>query len=660
MKTTKRKINRAFTLIETLIVLGIMALVSVGVMLQLKSNAEKTRAKNAGEKIKELGNALQSYVSNNKAELLAAISAGDTKTLDICILTNSADCVPDGVPVEELLPQTFTNNSLLQTGYKIALKNVDNKSIDGLVYTDAPVIVGDNEPRYDLLGIATKEAGNAVGFSDDTGAKISGLNGGWSVDNADLSYGGEAGILAYRLNGIDNYDGSYLRRDGSNGMTGDLLLGNNSIKNVNSITVDNYVASQSAYFQTLRTQAIYNSGDIYTDSLNSNAVYAGVVNTNVINSDSPNKDVVFGTNSATTANGNLYAGNISANVDLYAKRDIRADRYLGVNAVVAANASCAGLPNGTMAKDSSGKIFSCQSGLWKSAALGMSDIYCPSGYIGGNYFYHSPAFTVRKVGSSWGCSGTDYYYVCLPNISAGTASWQITGSNSWSGSCSCCFPLNSLVLMANGALKAIQDVIVGDMVMGIEGRPTRVKKTLKPILGDRRVLAFKDGTHIWSEEHGHWVRNKITGKEWPWSANVARWITEMEEEMGAVGDFSKKYQGGLKDIYGIGDCPIEDVEFAGLDGFAGKEVYEIEGLAYDTPLFSPSTEDGQAIIVNGYVVGGNWDEYTTDYHQISWENGRQKILSDLGIDPEWLMSEVRKSLDKTKAEFRYEPKRLAA
>lgn len=56
MKTIKTKINRAFTLIETLIVLGIMVLVSVGIMTQLKSNAEKTRAKNAGEKIVEIGN----------------------------------------------------------------------------------------------------------------------------------------------------------------------------------------------------------------------------------------------------------------------------------------------------------------------------------------------------------------------------------------------------------------------------------------------------------------------------------------------------------------------------------------------------------------------------------------------------------------------------
>lgn len=655
MKTTKRKISRAFTLIETLIVLGIMALVSIGVMLQLQRNAEKTKAKNAGEKIKELGNALQKYVSNNKNELLAAIPAGNTKTLDICILTNSAGCAPNGVPVEEILPQTFTNNSLLQTGYKIALKNVDNKSIDGLVYTDGPVIVGDTEPRYDLLGIATKEAGNAVGFSNDTGTKISGLNGGWSIDNADLSYGGEAGILAYRLNGIDNYDGSYLRRDGSNGMTGDLLLGNNNIKNVNGITADNYMVSQNAYFQNVRTQSIYNSGDIYTNSLNASAVYAGVVNTNVINADNPNKDTVFGTNDKNTANGNLYAGNMTAKSTVKGAYINTATNGISMSgstvnthgnnwALIARDAN--GADNAVKASANGSlyinDIYLRSLGKWASQSMGGTCLNKPS-----------RPWEVGSQGeidytSSYLCS---YMYQCL------NGSWVQK-----SGGCeqSCCFPLNSLVLIADGTLKAIQDIIVGDMVMGIEGRPTRVKKTLKPILGDRRVYAFKDGTHIWSEEHGHWVRNKLTRKEWPWSANVARWISEMEEEMGAVGDFSKKYQGGLKDIYGMSNCPMEDIEFAGLDGFAGKEVYEIEGLDYNTPLFSPSTEDGQAIIVNGYVVGGNWNEYATDYHQISWDKGRQKILSDLGIDTGWLMSEVRKSLDKTKAGFKYEPIKMAA
>ncbi|WP_417276024.1 type II secretion system protein [Castellaniella sp.] len=325
MKTTRIK-KEAFTLIETLIVLGIMVLVSIGIMTQLKSSAEKTRAKNAGEKIVEVGNALQSYVSDNKAALLSKIPVGTTQTLDdICVLNSAPGCVSGGLPMAEILPKSFTNNSLLDTGYKISLKNVDNKSIDGLVYTDSAVtLAGATEkPRYDLLGYATKAAGNAVGFSNAEGDQIDGLNGGWSIKNADLPYGGGAGVLAYRTNGIDDYDGTYLRRDGSNSMTGDLLLGNNNIKNVNSLTADNYVASQNAYFQTLRTQAIYNAGDIYTDSLNAVTVFAGAVNTNVVNATNPNKDTIFGSADKNTANGNLYSGNLTANQNVTASGTVK-------------------------------------------------------------------------------------------------------------------------------------------------------------------------------------------------------------------------------------------------------------------------------------------------------------------------------------------------
>jgi len=392
----RRKTNRAFTLIETLIVLGIMALVSIGVMLQLQRNAEKTKAKNAGEKIVEVGNALQSYVSDNKVALLAKIPVGTTQTLDdICVLNSAPGCVSDGLPTAEILPKSFTNNSLLGTGYKISLKNVDNKSIDGLVYTDSAVTLGDStaEPRYDLLGYAAKIAGNAVGFSDDTGDQIDGLNGGWSVKNADLPYGGEAGILAYRTNGIDDYDGTYLRRDGSNSMTGDLLLGNNNIKNVNSLTADNYVASQSAYFQTLRTQAIYNAGDIYTDSLNAATVYAGVVNTNVINSDNPNKDTVFGSNDKNTASGNIYSGNLTA-LEKIVGNTLLASR------VVNADSSCAGFASGSIAKDVQGKILSCQSGIW-AKGLGSGSVAAMAEDIVGQFGVASiyPPFTTATSAS---------------------------------------------------------------------------------------------------------------------------------------------------------------------------------------------------------------------------------------------------------------------
>ena len=418
MKTIKRKTNRAFTLIETLIVLGIMALVSVGILIQLQKNAERTKAKNAGEKIVEVGNALQSYVSDNKMALLAKIPAGTTQTLDdICVLNSAPGCVSDGLPIAEILPQSFTNNSLLGTGYKISLKNVDNKSIDGLVYTDSAVTLGDStaEPRYDLLGYAAKIAGNAVGFSDDTGDQIDGLNGGWSIKDADLPYGGEPGVLAYRTNGIDNYDGTYLRRDGSNDMTGDLLLGNNNIRNVNSLTADNYVASQSAYFQTLRTQAIYNSGDIYTDSLNAASVYAGVVNTNVVNADNPNKDTIFGTNDRNTASGNLYIGNMTANQSVRSGKDIISGQFIQIQGTVIENTACGNtidisgnsipVPNGTLARNSQGLTLSCQGGIWK----GSSSVAFLSGFIGNGSVIPLPAGKSQSQCKWIVSSGTNYH-----------------------------------------------------------------------------------------------------------------------------------------------------------------------------------------------------------------------------------------------------------
>lgn len=171
-------------------------------------------------------------------------------------------------------------------------------------------------------------------------------------------------------------------------MIGDLLLGNNNIKNVNSLTADSYVSSQNAYFQNVRSQSIYNSGDIYTDSLNAATVFAGVVNTNVVNADNPNKDTIFGTNDRDTANGDLYSGNLTANQNITAKESVQGSVFYP-SSEVSQDAPCALI--GAIAKNVDGKIFSCQKpGLWKGNGGGLEPGRiimrgCYGGYKGGAY-----------------------------------------------------------------------------------------------------------------------------------------------------------------------------------------------------------------------------------------------------------------------------------
>ncbi|MHB1702491.1 MAG: Hint domain-containing homing endonuclease, partial [Acidobacteriaceae bacterium] len=54
--------------------------------------------------------------------------------------------------------------------------------------------------------------------------------------------------------------------------------------------------------------------------------------------------------------------------------------------------------------------------------------------------------------------------------------------------CCTCFPAGNLVLMADGEWRAIEDVLVGDLVMGADGKPAEIIGMELPLLGHRRLM----------------------------------------------------------------------------------------------------------------------------------------------------------------------------
>lgn len=338
MKKIKFK-RKGFTLIETMLVLGVMGAIVAGIWAAVGRYNDNERARNSGEKLKEVGSALNLYVQNNRNDILSLIPVGTTIRTNVCVMTGSCTGVTlgpgqviAGLPLNNILPRTFSDNSLLNTGYDITLKNFNNERVVGLVTTDAAVTLGSSNPRYDLLGTAMRAAGPSSGMSFRSGTAMTGLDGGWQLTRANsasdpdsLVWGNSAvaGLLGYRIGFDGDYDDIYLRRDGRYEMTGDLKLGNNNIKDINSITFDNYIAGQNAFFQNLRTQSIYNAGDIYTETINASKGQFGQLRTNNINSQADagaNNNVSFGRGTAGSNEDQL----IAASGKLYAR-----DIYLG-------------------------------------------------------------------------------------------------------------------------------------------------------------------------------------------------------------------------------------------------------------------------------------------------------------------------------------------
>ena len=208
----------------------------------------------------------------------------------------------------------------------------------------------------------------------------------------------------------------------------------------------------------------------------------------------------------------------------------------------------------------------------------------------------------------WNPSNFSVNYATTANY-ARTAGSATVASSLANCNCNCsCFPAGARVRMAGGTECPIERVQPGDWLMGADGRPVQVRYVDRPLLGERRMMAFADGSQIWSEEHGYWTRD-AAGAEWWWSANPDQW--RIEAETGHIG--------GLRDNASMraGD----GYAFAHMIGWREQAVIEVEGYGPETPLYLPRT-DGVPILVNGYVVGAGVNEEGFDYKAFRWDPKR--------------------------------------
>ena len=71
-----------------------------------------------------------------------------------------------------------------------------------------------------------------------------------------------------------------------------------------------------------------------------------------------------------------------------------------------------------------------------------------------------------------------------------------------------CFIAGTLITMADGFSKNIEDVVVGDRVVGKDGSINTVQELIRPKLGDRKLIGFNGGTCFLTNDHPVWVENK--------------------------------------------------------------------------------------------------------------------------------------------------------
>lgn len=277
LKNIKKK-NKGFTLLELILVLGIGSLAFMGFLQAEQKRQETLSAENSGGQMYEVGQAFAQYINMNNSTLQTAVPLNTTSAaIPLTVMQSSTGTTTIGgvaVPNRLLLPVTYVNRlgfpTVTPITYSMYLRN-NAGTIVGLVVTNSSIIDKTGATRYDWAGTAMKKAGSNAGISFGVATQMSGLNGVWTLTNAEFPALTTIGQFGYRVAYQGTYDSTYLRLDGMYPMNGNLNMGNYNIKNATDISYTGWLYGNNGVMNNLLTGTITNAGNITTQSINGKA-----------------------------------------------------------------------------------------------------------------------------------------------------------------------------------------------------------------------------------------------------------------------------------------------------------------------------------------------------------------------------------------------------
>lgn len=184
------------------------------------------------------------------------------------------------------------------------------------------------------------------------------------------------------------------------------------------------------------------------------------------------------------------------------------------------------------------------------------------------------------------------------------------GSNSHS-----CFTPESLVLMADGTLREIVDIVPGDMIMTATG-PSEVWKVDTPTLGDRHKLVSFNGKCKTSTEHSFWSKEVNSDKQFWATRDMDQWELEASIDSGPNFD-------GLKPHDLTGFTGSYDV--ATVDGWETVNTVIEEELSHpELQLYNLRIKNGGSYFVDGFLVSSMCTiDCDVDWEQFKWDGNIQ-------------------------------------
>ncbi|ECL7345042.1 shufflon system plasmid conjugative transfer pilus tip adhesin PilV [Salmonella enterica subsp. enterica] len=362
------------SIIEVMLVVGLISVLSMGYMATEKKANEKLRWGTMADQLTLVSNAAKQYIQDNEDTLLQNVTSGHPQTI-------SAKTLQD----DGYIPSGFGLTNASHQGYEVdvALNPKQSGHLEAFVLTTGGVDI-----PFDGMRSISADAGGMAGYVENTSV-ATGAYGGWSVQLTDYGITASTGHLV-----------SYLSSDvlGSNDEASDRLY-RYTVTNrpdLNTMhTAINMDGNNINNGGTINTAAVTASGALQSDSVTTNTLTANTsVNTSTLTaSNSITTNALTANNSINTnalyANGITTYGNVSATGTVTANGTITgggtvrangrlsAGEYLQLDKVATAGTACS--PNGLVSRDSNGAILSCQSGVW--AGMGGAGLQAPPAQI---------------------------------------------------------------------------------------------------------------------------------------------------------------------------------------------------------------------------------------------------------------------------------------
>ena len=172
-----------------------------------------------------------------------------------------------------------------------------------------------------------------------------------------------------------------------------------------------------------------------------------------------------------------------------------------------------------------------------------------------------------------------------------------------------CFLAGSLVHMADGTTKAIEDVLVNDLVIGAFGEINRVLALHRPILGTAKMCKIND-EHSTTNHHPHVSLDRqfycgnpdlVSNTTYGHKHNVIDEYGNIVERM--LHGLNKER---IKKLH-------EDVILKTIEGSRITRSLEVYSMPEDTQLYNLVVDGSHTYHVDGYAVTGWPSEHDFDY-----------------------------------------------